>query len=273
MDDLLHLADVAPGDTACEHNDSGGPDLAALSWLVEAEILPRLMLAHREPLRASSPVLVAHPDALVQRLLVPGSFDLGSTVDGLLGTTLPLERLLLDLLGPAARRLGSLWEEDTCDFLAVTEGLGRLQAVTRHLCATLEKAARPTGRSILLMPCPGETHAFGLSILASFFRESGWDVTTLSRADADPVEVLRANWYDVVGLSLSCDVYAPALTALLPSLRRSSRNPSLFVMVGGPYFARSGISASEVGADAYAPDAWSATDLVEAMLDRTALAC
>ncbi len=273
MDDLLHLGDVGLADMACDQKASDGRDLAALAWLVEAEILPRLMLAHREPSRAPTPEPVAHPDVLVRRLIGPEPIDLGGVVGGLLDSGFPLERLLLDLLAPAARKLGRLWEEDACDFLAVTEGLGRLQAVTRRLCSTMEKAARPTGRSILLMPCPGETHAFGLSILASFFRESGWEVTTLRGPAEDPVEALRSSWYDVVGVSLSCDVCAPALTALVPALRRSSRNPSVFVMVGGPYFARSGISASEVGADAYAPDAWSAPDLADAMLDRTALAC
>jgi methanogenic corrinoid protein MtbC1 len=273
MDDLLHLGDCGLRDMECREDDSDEGDLAALAWLVEAEILPRLMLAHREPPRRPPAVPLAGPEALADLLVEAGPFDLGAAVDALLGTGLPLDRLLLNLLGPAARRLGSRWEDDSCDFLAVTEGLGRLHAVTRRLCATMERAARPTGRSILLMPCPGETHAFGLSILASFFRESGWNVTTLGRAGADPMDVVRAGWYDIVGLSLSCDVYAPGLTSLVPALRRASRNPSIFVMVGGPYFARSGISASEVGADAYAPDAWSAPDLAEAMLDRTALAC
>ena len=273
LDDLLHLGDIASADMACDEGDSNGRDLAALAWLVEAEILPRLMLAHRQVPRTPPVAVSTDPDALADLLTEAETFDLGGVVAGLLGTGLPLERLLLDLLGPAARRLGSRWEDDSCDFLAVTEGLGRLQAVTRQLCAAMERASRPSGRSVLLMPCPGETHVFGLSILASFFRESGWDVTTLGPAREDPVEALRTGWYDIVGLSLSCDVCAPALTALVPALRRASRNPSVFVMVGGPYFARSGISASEVGADAYAPDAWSAPDLAEAMLDRTALAC
>ncbi len=146
-----------------------------------------------------------------------------------------------------------MWEEDTCDFLAVTEGLGRLQALTRRLCAGMERSARPTGRSVLLMPCPGETHIYGLSILASFFRESGWEVTNLGHSAADPAELLGEGWYDINGLSLSCDVCAPALQALIPALRRASRNPSLFVLVGGPYFARTGADPAAFGADAYAP--------------------
>ncbi len=273
MDDLVHLGDDLFADLVCDRSGPDGEDLAALARLVEAEILPRLMLAHRTATPAPSSEPVSDAETLAALLIDPGPFDLGGAVESLLGSGLPLDRMLLEVLAPAARRLGTMWEDDTCDFVAVTEGLGRLQAVTRRLCSTMERTASPTGRSILLVPSPGETHAFGLSILASFFRESGWDVTTLGRPGDDPAEELRKGWYDIVGLSLSCDVYAPALTALVPVLRRASRNPSVFVMVGGPYFARSGASASEVGADAYAPDAWSAPDLAEAMLDRPALAC
>ncbi len=273
MDDLAHLGDDVFADLICDRSGTDGDDLAALARLVEAEILPRLMLAHRPSARASVALPLRDSERLADLLVASDPFDLGGVVDGLLGSGLPLDRTLLDILAPAARRLGTMWEHDTCDFVAVTEGLGRLQAVTRRLCATMERAASPSGRSILLMPSPGETHAFGLSILASFFRESGWDVTTLGRHGDDPAEEVRKGWYDIVGLSLSCDVCVPALAALVPVLRRASCNPSLFVMVGGPYFARSGASASEVGADAYAPDAWSAPDLAEAMLDRPALAC
>lgn len=271
MDELLYFGADAFTDSDCEESGSVDGEFGALAWLVEAEILPRLMLAHRGLPRPVPPV--QDPEDLVALLLDSEPFDLGPAVDRLIACGLPLDSLLLDLLAPAARRLGTMWEDDTCDFLVVTEGLGRLQALTRRLCATLERAAGPSGRSILLMPCPGETHVFGLSILASFFRESGWDVTTLGRSGPDPLVAVGTGWFDIVGLSLSCDVHATALKALVPALRRASRNPSLFVMVGGPYFAWSGATASEVGADAYAPDAWSAPDLAEAMLDRPALAC
>lgn len=273
MDDLLHLGADAFPESDCERCGSDDGQFGALAWLVETEILPRLMLAHRSLPRPVPAPPVQDSEDLVALLLTPGPFDLDPAVDRLIACGLPLDSLLIDFLAPAARRLGTMWEDDTCDFLVVTEGLGRLQALSRRLCATLEKASSPSGRSILLMPCPGETHVFGLSILASFFRESGWDVTTLGCADLDPLTAVSAGWFDMVGLSLSCDVHASALKTLVPALRRASRNPSLFVMVGGPYFAWSGTTASEVGADAYAPDAWSASDIAEAMLDRPALAC
>jgi hypothetical protein len=260
--------------------DRQSPLPEALARVVEAEILPRLMLAHRpvagrraqQAGRAPSLHEIAAFSAL---LLAPGPVDLDAEVEALRDGGLPLARLLLDLLAPAARHLGALWEEDACDFLAVTEALGRLQTMSRHLCAELEsESVSANGRSVLLLPCPGETHRFGLSIVASFFREAGWDVTTAAPGpDLDPLDLLGIEWFDVVGLSLSSDVLLPALATAVADVRRVSRNPGIRVLVGGPYFARPGGDAVIVGADACAADACLAPAAAEALLDRQALAC
>ena len=250
-----------------------------LARVVEAEILPRLMLAHRPaPSRRGSPGRGPNPQeiaAFSALLLTPGPVDLDTAVNDLRDGGLPLARLLLDLLAPAARHLGALWEEDACDFLAVTEALGRLQALSRRLCAELEsESVLANGRSVLLLPCPGETHRFGLSIVASFFREAGWDVTTaVPGPGLDPLDLLRADWFDVVGLSLSSDVLLPTLAVTVTETRRASRNRDIRVLVGGPYFTRHGGEAGIAGADAYAADACLAPAAAEALLDRQALAC
>ncbi|MDP4025416.1 cobalamin B12-binding domain-containing protein [Methylobacterium sp. NEAU 140] len=259
----LHAACHAPG---------------ALFRLVEAEILPRLMLAHADgpdrpaATRRPSPDETARFSAL---LLAPGPVDLDAEVRALLDGGLPLPTLLLDLLAPAARHLGVLWEEDASDFLAVTEGLGRLQAITRRLCDRLEGDPAESGRSILLAPSPGETHGYGLALVASFFREAGWQARVAGgEASAEILQAMLAEgWYDALGLSLSCDVYLPGLRAAIPALRRASRNPALRVIVGGTWFARTGADAGAVGADACALDGRLAPGIAEALLDNRRLAC
>ncbi|MWV21105.1 cobalamin B12-binding domain-containing protein [Methylobacterium sp. 2A] len=275
------VGDVAPAfrDQPLAWSEPVRPLPDVLARVIEGEILPRLMLAHRPGAgrrapadRAVTPQEIA---AFSTLLLAPGPVDLDGEIAALRDGGLPLARLLLDLLAPAARHLGALWEEDACDFLAVTEALGRLQAISRHLCLELESEAAPVGgRSVLLLPCPGETHRFGLSVVASFFREAGWDVTTAVPAPGlDPLALLATDWFEVVGLSLSCDVLLPALSETVAEVRRASRNPGVRILVGGPYFARHGGEASIVGADACALDACSAPAAAEALLDRRALAC
>lgn len=265
---LYHVSRPTPVEEA--------PD--AIARIVEAEILPRLMLAHRRPARRAAAERGPSPEAISAfsaMLLAPGPVDIDAEAAALRDGGLPLPRLLLDLLAPAARHLGELWEDDTCDFLAVTEALGRLQAISRRLCVQLEDESVPAaGRSVLLLACPGETHLFGLSIVASFFREAGWDVTTASPGPGpDPASLLREGWFDVVGLSLSCEAVLPALAATVPLLRRASRNPDLRVIVGGPYFAAAGTEAVPVDVDACVLDGRQAPGVAEALLDRRAVAC
>ena len=100
-----------------------------------------------------------------------------------------------------------------------------------------ETGGHRDGHSILLSPCPGETHMFGLSMIEQFFRDAGWDVT--STALAPVVEILsqaRTAWFDVIGLSLGCEVPSAdsgqdsARTAaglVQPGVRHPRRRPDL----------------------------------------------
>ncbi|GJE60400.1 cobalamin B12-binding domain-containing protein [Methylobacterium trifolii] len=251
------------------------PDLpGALARIVEADILPRLMLAHQDlPPPTRLPVAHRPNPEQVERfstlLLAPGEDDVRPHVLALLGEGLPLESLLLDLLAPAARHLGALWEEDECDFMDVTTALGRLQVITRMLCTRLEQdAASPGGRRILLLPCPGETHMFGISIVASFFRESGWTVTTVGgHPGLDLAALVGDEWFDVIGLSLSCEVFLPAMAESVFTLRRASLNQAVRLIVGGPLFVRNPEYARFTGADACAADGKAAPGIAERLLE------
>ena len=75
-----------------------------------------------------------------------------------------VESIFLDLLAPAARQLGTLWESDAADFANVTLGVGRLQLIMRRLSDrfTDETNAFHAGELVLLTIIPGEQHSFGL---------------------------------------------------------------------------------------------------------------
>lgn len=272
------VLEASPGDERFSGARAPLDRPGALARLIEGEILPRLMLVHAEPLpappravRRPSPDEVARfADLLLAPPRAEGD-DPRPAVEALLARGLPLESLLGDLLAPAARHLGALWEEDACDFLAVTAGLGRLQAVARMLCARLEGEPPLRGRSVLLLPCPGETHLFGLALVASAFREAGWAVET-AEAGAGAATLAR-DFHDVVGLTLACDVNAPALAPAIATLRSASCNPELRVLVGGAYVARHPECAAAAGADACLCAAAAAPALAESLLEMRARAC
>jgi methanogenic corrinoid protein MtbC1 len=250
-----------------------------LAQVVEAEIIPRLMLAHRADPRSARPEVLPTSEqiaAFTALVLSPGSDNVETQIAALVDDGLSLDSLLLDLLAPTARHLGILWEEDLCDFAELTVAVGRLQRIMHDLTMRFggEPARHSHGRSILLLPCPGETHSFGLTLIERFFREAGWDVTGVAREPGhDPLRLARSEWYDVIGLSVGSETLLPVLTKAVGDLRRVSRNPAVRVMVGGPILTENPGYAGLVGADATAADARCAITVAESLLDLPARPC
>lgn len=246
-----------------------GQLLAGLIDTVEAEIVPRLILAHRSP---PEPLAVPVPlsagldpapgidDVLeLSSLLLKDQFRVASNfVRSIESRGVPLESLYLDLLAPAARHLGDLWTNDICHFGDVTIGLCRLQQVLRDFSPVFlnEASVRDDGRRALLMSVPGGQHTFGISMVAEFFRRARWDVTTGAPVARDElIRTVRSQWFSVVGLSVSCEVQVEALASTIRLIRRASRNPAVGIMVGGPIFVMNPGLVALVGADATATDA------------------
>ena len=78
--------------------------------------------------------------------------------------------VMLNLLAPAARRLGERWTADECDFTAVTLGLWRIQSILFSLSESspplFDHPDRTVGR-ILVAAMPGSDHTLGV-LMPSF---------------------------------------------------------------------------------------------------------
>jgi methanogenic corrinoid protein MtbC1 len=205
-----------------------------------------------EPILAGPQVGPAEVSAFAE-LVRTSSLDAALvTVAQLQASGMPLDRIYLDLLAPAARRLGVLWLQDECGFTEVTLGLGLLHRVLHTLRADqqVEFRGRDPRRSILLATAPGEQHSFGLTMVAEFFRRAGWEVTIeIGRSAAELLDLARGEWFGILALSVSTDEHLDGLGGLLRQLRRASANPDIGVMVGGPVFDADPGLAALVGAD------------------------
>lgn len=238
---------------------------AQLARTIEAEIIPRLMLAHR----AVSPDLLVDEALAGQRgpkevaefcalVLNRDLRDAAAFVEDLLERGLSLSSIYLDLLAPTARRMGELWEADLCDFTEVTVGLGRLHQLLHELSPIFRAEGRNwgNGRRALLVPVPGEQHTLGLFMVAEFFRRDGWEVWGEPAASRSALaDMVRAEWFDLVGLSAGTDCQLDLVASAILAVRRASRNRSIGVLVGGPVFIAHPEYVVQVGADAMATDA------------------
>jgi methanogenic corrinoid protein MtbC1 len=235
---------------------------ASLARMVESEIIPRLMLAHRTLQAAPKPP--AAPDGplgeqtteMFARMVVSKEPDsLLAFVGTLLERGISIEAIYLELLVPAARRLGDFWDTDTASFAEVTIGLGRLQQLVRALGwkTPNDHESRLNLPSALFAAVPGEGHTFGLFIIEDSFRRAGWRTwieTAMARQEL--ADTVRSHWFDVFGLSASRDTRIDDMSETIRTLRQFSRNRDLFILVGGRLFTERPELVASVGADATA---------------------
>ncbi|MFP4270614.1 MAG: B12-binding domain-containing protein [Alphaproteobacteria bacterium] len=248
------------------------PAQAPLARTLDGAVIPRLVLADRVArARRESATATADDRAgeLAELVLARDSDVARRFVDALHARGASFEQLYLEVVAPAARRLGDFWTDDRCHFTDVTLAMSRLHHML-HLLGHVFYAEDPhteLPRRALLLPAPGEQHSFGLAMVAEFFRRAGWDVwsgATLARADL--LRLVGRERFDLVGLSTGCDAKLDGLPTLVHAVRHRSRNPDVGVFVGGPAFLAHPELATAVGADATALDGRQAVAQAEELL-------
>lgn len=272
------LSDAMPQD----RRENGELSPQALHRLIEGEIIPRLLLAHRAApgLTLVESDIGATVDAgagerFARAALRHEAYALLVDIDAHLTRGVSVETVFLDILAPAARHLGVLWEEDTVDFVDVTMALWRLQEIVHELAARTPGAAERRGgeRRALFAAIPGEQHGFGSLMVEEFFRRAGWVTASEPGAsEAELVGLVGKRWFELVGLTVTCVDHVEALPRVISALRTHSRNPNLGIMVGGNAFVGHPEWAIECGADATATDGRQAVMVAETLVDGLILA-
>jgi MerR family transcriptional regulator, light-induced transcriptional regulator len=243
-----------------------------LAQLICDKIIPRLLALHNGLGAGDSAV---HPGqaeiAELARLVVgPENSDAMDYILGLRDRGLSLDMLHLELLEPAARYLGELWDEDDLDFLDVAIGVTRLQHLVHMFAGLDEIAPYDDKRRALIVTTPGESHSFGNMMVQKFLRAGGWYVCACPGAEIEQISAIVAQeWIGVIGFSMSADNHIDSLASSVAAARAASMNPNVGVMVGGPAFARNPQLAVEIGADGTAANAPAAVVLAKKLLVRS----
>ena len=155
-----------------------------LAQALQQDLIPQLARAHRPaPMHITAPEV----DAFTADLLDGGDRAMLARLDVLRQRGFSNVDLCLDLLAPAARKLGALWDEDRCDFTSVTIGVGQLQRLMRlfgpdSADTAATAATAPTAAT-------ASTHAAGLQLL--LVRAPRRDRGGRARAGA----ALRRRWF------------------------------------------------------------------------------
>lgn len=269
----------APLEAVRRRNTGATPDHPdTVNSIIESEIIPRLLMAHTssDPHSRMRRAKTITPDEASRFALLPLRLEAASLleeVDGFIAKGASVETICLDLLAPAARKLGEMWDNDECDFLDVTMGLWRLQEVMREVAARspamLDGMSMPY--SALFSPMPGDHHNFGTLMIEEVFARGGWRSEALVKPERrELLDRLARQPFDLIGLTLARDCPSAALSNLIKAVRNVSANPHIVVLVGGRMINENPGVAIDVGADGTGADALSALELANALVKTAA---
>jgi len=255
------------------------PWSALLGATIESEILPRLLSAHRQPGDAPDSEHPPNRDdvaAFVDIIIADDIEQARGIADRVIVQCGSRDALLHGLLTPAARLLGEMWEQDAADFMTVTLGVYRLDQIMKETAAAGLGPAILSGHDhrILLLPAPGEQHSFGLGMVADAFREGGWCVRSGPAVSRQKLlRLVRDEWFDVVGLSVTSERHLKNLSASIRAIRAASCNHQVYIMLGGRAIIENQERTRFLGADATARTAHQALEDANIYLETTVTKC
>lgn len=248
-----------------------------LARIISNDIVPRLLRLHTEVVPDAPSI-----DALIG-VLRPSSTEIDALAHIILGDDLEaaatyvtimrdrglsMEMLYVELLEPTARHLGEMWDNDECDFIDVTIGVGRLQKLLAIFNDTYTLPQLGTRRRVIMATTPGNQHSLGASMIEKLLSAAGWDVETEYSGEVDQiVHMVKRNWFAVIGLTAGSDGQLPAMKSAVAQIRKHSQNADIGVMVGGPMFTQDPQLVVAMGADATAPNAPAAVLAAQKLFD------
>jgi methanogenic corrinoid protein MtbC1 len=242
----------------------------SLTEAIETQIIPRLVQAHRVSMPEADPATLGpgiSPKQLATFVTLSKSSQASETtqfIDELLHQGVTTDRIFLDLIAPAARQLGRMWDQDLCDFTEVTCGLVRMHEITHRLGFEYQNGPQLGGdvQRIMLASAPGSQHFLGMTIVSDFFRKAGWDVVIeISVSEKELLHAVNNEWFDVIGISCATETQLKALPGLIRALNAASGNPEPGVLLGGPIFTVQKHDARSLGADGICVDVKEAVTL------------
>ena len=243
---------------------------ARLAGVIAEQIVPRLLLIHKNVRNADSGVEAFTSDEITEfgdLTMAPDSSAARAYFEKMQARGHSLDTLFVNLLAPTARRLGEYWEQDLCDFVDVTIGVARLQELLTIFGAADDIPMVDLQHRVLLATAPGEQHVFGVDMVGKVMRAAGWDVAIRKGPSIKEIAAaVAADWYGVVGVALSAEEGLEEIGRSIDEMRRVSRNRHLGIMVGGPVFTGHPERAVQVGADGVADDAPAAVILAKKLL-------
>lgn len=202
---------------------------------------------------------ITYRAALARALVDPDPRSHRAMIEELQRNDIPMHTLAIHLFSPVAAQLGRLWCNDETDFIQVAVASTRLGMIVNHLSQNRSQTirAREKARRVLLARTQGAMHTLGVSIVASCFRDMGWEVDGGADLELDDSLYMRLSnsSYSLLGISVA---RIDEVDECAEAIRRIHSNRSLDRMkiaVGGPAVMKTPLAFQAIGADMIAKSA------------------
>lgn len=181
-----------------------------------------------------------------------------------------LATIYLEVLQPALREVGRLWQENEMNVAEEHLATAITQMVMARLYTESSAPAPRTTRSVIAACAETERHEVGLRMVCDLLERAGWDAHFLgATVPTDSlVALVRERRPDAVVLSASIAPHLPQLRATISAVRDALPGAAPYVVVGGRPFLQDPDLARRLGADATAADARAAVDCLRARFER-----
>jgi methylmalonyl-CoA mutase cobalamin-binding domain/chain len=168
----------------------------------------------------------------------------------------------VDALADALRTVGSLFQEGEW-FVSELVYAGEIaEAAMELLTPLLQAGAGPSPGTVVVGTVAGDLHDLGKNIFCSYATSAGFEVIDLGTDVSSESFARAAEQHRPLALGLSCllTVSAGGIGRVIEELERRGLRRGLKVIVGGAAITED--FCREIGADAFAPDAVTGTDLI-----------
>ncbi|SEW16768.1 Methanogenic corrinoid protein MtbC1 [Cognatiyoonia koreensis] len=177
------------------------------------------------------------------------------------------EIIYLGYVAGAARKLGTMWEEDRVSFVEVTLATSRLYRIIRGLRHILDSASLhgAAERHVLFALVPGDTHTLGIEMATDLFRRDDWDAElSVGETHDEVVARTERDRFQSVVLVAHSERSLPNLISLVLALRITQ--PLAHLVVAGNIVDLREDVGTLVGADDVIPEIQSAVERLRAII-------
>ncbi|MFO7943726.1 MAG: corrinoid protein [Anaerolineales bacterium] len=200
----------------------------------------------------------------ISTLVIEGNFeDMPEKTNAAVEEGLSAEEILNNGLMPGMDHVGVEFKAGNMFVPEVLRSAKAMQAAMSIIRPMLVETGTETKGTILLGTVAGDLHDIGKNLVGMMCEGAGFEIIDLGK-DVEPetfVEAVKEHKPKILGMSALLTTTMRAMERTIKALDEAGVRDSVKIMIGGAPVTQS--FADDIGADGYAPNAASASDMAK----------